>query len=45
MLVSHISAATASLVWMFIEWKRFGKSSLIGIFTVLVAVLATVTPA
>ena len=22
MLVTHISAATASLVWMFIEWKK-----------------------
>ena len=41
MLVTHISAATASLVWMFIEWKRFGKPSFIG----MVAGLATVTPA
>ena len=45
MLVTHISAATASLVWMFIEWKRFGKPSLIGIVTGMVAGLATVTPA
>ena len=45
MLVTHISAATASLVWMFIEWKRFGKPSLVGIVTGMVAGLATVTPA
>ena len=44
-LVTHISAATASLVWMFIEWKRFGKPSLIGIVTGMVAGLATITPA
>ena len=45
MLVTHISAATASLVWMFIEWRRFGKPSLIGVFTGMVAGLATITPA
>ena len=43
MLVTHISAATASLVGIFIEWKRFGKPSLIGIVTGMVAELATVT--
>ena len=45
MSVTHISASTASLVWMFIEWKRFGNPSLIGIVTGMVAGLATVTPA
>src|SRR6185295_3471945 len=25
MLVTHVSAAVATLVWMFIEWWRFGK--------------------
>jgi len=45
MLVTHISAATASLVWMVIEWKKFGKPSLIGIITGMVAGLATITPA
>ena len=44
MLVKHISAAAASLVWMFIEWKRFCKLSLIGIVTGMVAGLATVKP-
>lgn len=45
MLVTHISASMAALVWMFIEWKRFGKPSLIGVVTGMVAGLATVTPA
>jgi len=45
MAVTHISAATASLVWMSIEWIRFGKPSLVGIVTGMVAGLATITPA
>jgi len=45
MLVTHISAATASLVWLVIEYVRFGKPSLIGLVTGTIAGLATVTPA
>ena len=45
LLVTHIAAATASLVWMGIEWVRFGRPSLVGIATGMVAGLATVTPA
>ena len=45
LLVTHMSAATASLVWMVIEWKRFGKPSLVGIVTGTIAGLATITPA
>lgn len=45
MTVTHISAATASLVWMGLEWVRYGKPSLVGIVTGMVAGLATVTPA
>ena len=45
LLVTHIAAATASLVWMFIEWFRFGRPSLVGVVTGMVAGLATVTPA
>ncbi len=33
------------LVWMVIEWKKFGRPSLVGIATGMVAGLATVTPA
>jgi len=45
LLVTHIAAATAALVWMVIEWLRFGRPSLVGIVTGMVAGLATVTPA
>ena len=45
MAVTHISAATASLVWVIIEWKNFGKPSLVGVVTGMVAGLATITPA
>jgi len=45
MLVTHLSAATASLVWMFIEWKKTGKPGLVGIVTGTIAGLATITPA
>jgi Amt family ammonium transporter len=44
-LVTHISAATATLVWMFIDWYRNGKPGLVGIITGTIAGLATVTPA
>jgi Amt family ammonium transporter len=45
MLVTHISAAAASLTWMTIEWFRFGKPSVLGIVTGMVAGLGTITPA
>ena len=44
MVVTHISAATASFVWMCIEWVKHGKPSLVGIVTGMVAGLATITP-
>jgi len=45
MLVTHISAAVASLTWMLIEWKKTGKPGLVGIVTGMVAGLASITPA
>lgn len=45
LLVTHISAATASLTWMAIEWIKFGKPSMLGIVTGMVAGLGTITPA
>jgi len=45
MTVTHISAATAALTWMAIEWIRFGKPTVVGIATGLIAGLATITPA
>ena len=43
--VTHISAATAALTWMFIEWMSHGKPTLVGIATGTIAGLATITPA
>ncbi|MBT3792075.1 MAG: ammonium transporter, partial [Rhodospirillales bacterium] len=43
--VTHISAATAALVWMAIEWTKHGKPTLVGITTGAIAGLATITPA
>ena len=42
--VTHISASAACLVWVFIEWIKFGKPSLVGIATGAIAGLATITP-
>jgi Amt family ammonium transporter len=44
-LVTHIAAAAGSLTWMTIEWMRFGKPSVLGIVTGMVAGLGTITPA
>ncbi|MBH67795.1 MAG: ammonia channel protein [Rhodospirillaceae bacterium] len=45
MVVTHISAAVASLVWAAIEWIKFGKPSVVGIVTGTIAGLASITPA
>jgi ammonium transporter, Amt family len=45
MLVTHIGAATGSLAWMICEWLRYGKPSVLGIVTGMVAGLGTITPA
>ncbi|TQV67719.1 ammonium transporter [Exilibacterium tricleocarpae] len=45
MLVTHISAAAGSLAWMVVEWLKFGKPSVLGIVTGMVAGLGTITPA
>ena len=45
MLVTHLSAATASLVWMAIEWIKYDKPTLVGTATGTIAGLATITPA
>ena len=45
MLVTHISAAVAALVWMWVEWIKHGKPTVVGIATGMVAGLATITPA
>jgi len=45
MLVTHLSACAAALVWCLLERIRNGKVGLIGMMTGLVAGLATITPA
>ena len=45
MLVTHISAASGSLAWMMMEWRKHGKPSVLGIVTGMVAGLGTITPA
>ena len=45
MLVTHISAAMASLTWMVVEKIKTGKPGLVGIVTGMVAGLASITPA
>jgi ammonium transporter, Amt family len=45
MLVTHIGAATGAFAWMLCEWLRYGKPSVLGIVTGMVAGLGTITPA
>lgn len=45
MLVTHISAATGAITWMFYEWVKFGKPTALGTVTGMVAGLGTITPA
>ena len=45
LLVTQVSAATAVVVWMLIEWVRHGKPSILGMATAAVAGLVAITPA
>ncbi|MBK1732648.1 ammonium transporter [Thiococcus pfennigii] len=45
MVVTQISTATAALTWMFLEWLRHGKPSVLGIATGAIAGLVAITPA
>jgi len=44
-IVTHISASMGAMTWAAIEWKKFGKPSVLGIVTGMVAGLGTITPA
>lgn len=44
-LVTHIAASAGALVWMGIEWYRFGKPSALGAITGVIAGLGSITPA
>ena len=43
--VTHLSASTAALTWMGIEWMTSGKPTMLGLATGAIAGLAAVTPA
>ena len=45
MLVTHLSASAGAAAWMLMERIKFGKSSVLGIVTGMVAGLGTITPA
>lgn len=45
LIATHLSAATAGLVWAIIEQVKYKRASLVGLVTGVVAGLATVTPA
>lgn len=44
-VTTHISAATATLVWLMLEWFHRGKPTMFGVATGCIAGLATITPA
>jgi Amt family ammonium transporter len=45
MLATHMGAAAGALAWMIAEWTRYGKPSMLGVVTGMVAGLGTITPA
>ena len=45
LLVTHISACVATVVWMGIEWIKLGKPGVLGAATGSIAGLAAITPA
>ena len=45
MLVTHIGASTGAFAWLLCEWLRYGKPSVLGVVTGMVAGLGTITPA
>jgi Amt family ammonium transporter len=45
LLVTHAAAATTSIVWILLSWKRSGKPSVIAAINGAIAGLAGVTPA
>ena len=45
MLATHMGASAGALAWMIAEWTRYGKPSMLGVATGMVAGLGTITPA
>lgn len=44
-LVTHLAACAGALTWLGIEWYKFGKPSVLGAVTGIIAGLGTITPA
>jgi Amt family ammonium transporter len=44
-LTTHLGASAGAFAWMVVEWTRYGKPSLLGVITGMVAGLGTITPA
>jgi Amt family ammonium transporter len=44
-LATHLGACAGALAWMLIEWRQYGKPSVLGVVTGVVAGLGTITPA
>ena len=45
LVTTHLAASAAGLTWGLLEWRRFGRPSMVGLVTGVVAGLATATPA
>jgi Amt family ammonium transporter len=45
MITTHMGASAGALAWMIAEWTRYGKPSMLGVVTGMVAGLGTITPA
>ncbi|MXZ28156.1 MAG: ammonium transporter [Gammaproteobacteria bacterium] len=45
LLVTHVGASAGAMGWMMMEWIKFGKPSVLGVVTGMVAGLGTITPA
>src|SRR5690606_2420484 len=45
MIATHLAASAGALTWSGIEWIKFGKPSVLGAVTGMVAGLGTITPA
>ncbi len=45
LLVTHLSASAGAFTWLAMEWFRYGKPSVLGAVTGMVAGLGTITPA
>lgn len=45
MLTTHIAATAGALVWMMVEWMKFGRPTLLGVVTGMIAGLGIISPA